>query len=71
MYEEVRDCWCFNHECKNRTSESGDKSLCNKVKCTLRDSGIDDLIESSRASKHEKHSCVFTEFGVEQQNDMW
>lgn len=71
MYEEVRDCWCFNHECKNRTSESGSPFMCNNVKCTLRDSGIDDIVSQERTIKHEKYSRIFTEFGVEQQDDVW
>ena len=71
MGEEARNCWCFNHECQNKTSESGDKSLCNGVKRPFRDSGVDDLIELIRASKHEKCSCVISKFGLEQQGRIW
>lgn len=71
MFNEVRDCWCFNHECKSRTCASGKNDLCNKVECTLRDSGIDDLLDAIKQRKRENNSPIFFMCDLEQQGDMW
>lgn len=71
MYEEVRDCWCFKYDCDFRTCKCGSTIMCDKPNCAFRDSGVEDLIESSRSSKHEKCSWTISKFGLEQQGRIW
>lgn len=71
MFNEVRDCWCFNHECKNRTCASGKNELCNKVECALRDSGIDDLLDAIKKNKGENNSSLNFNKSIANKNKKW